>query len=236
MLTSIVPARGERALVCGQTGSGKTVAMCAIGEALGVDGRVVIIDTKIEPKYRSLPEARLIRDIDEAWSRETRHERRNGPATMIWRPPIELAQDPEALDHALSLLYQRYRGPIIIDELYPLHIGGRAGPGLTALLTRGRSRGITTVMGSQRPTWISRFCLTEAQHYWVYALVDRMDRKRLTEVIPEFPQDTIPPKYHFYFYSHARGDLQRPVMFSPIEPRREQVVDSEEESRGVRWF
>lgn len=212
-MDSLIPKRGERVLVAGQTGSGKTVAMAAIARALSQRGRVAVIDTKIEPKYRALPRARLVKHPRDFSSSESRFERRDGPAVMIWRPSPDVAQDPQALDDVLYSLYHRYAGNVVIDELYPFHTGGRAGPGLTALLTRGRSRGITTVMGSQRPTWISRFCVTEAQHYWCYRLVDRQDRKRLSEVIPEFPLEVLPEKYRFHYYHHS---LAAPILFSPI--------------------
>jgi hypothetical protein len=37
-----------------------------------------------------------------------------------------------------------------------------------ALLTRGRSRNITTITASQRPAFLSRFALTEANHFFVF--------------------------------------------------------------------
>lgn len=214
MITTLIPASGERVLVCGQTGSGKTVALARLAQALSEDERVAVIDTKIEPKYRGLPRARLVKDPKLFYEPESRDERRNGPGIYIWRPSPLLAQDPVELDDVLYQLYSRFRGPLVLDELYPFHAqGGRAGPGMTALLTRGRSRGISTIMGSQRPTWISRFCISESQHYWVYALVDRQDRRRLAEVIPNFPLEIPPPKHHFFYYHH---DIDEPILFKPL--------------------
>lgn len=191
--------------------------MTAIARALSEEGeRILVIDTKIEPRYRGLPRSRIIADVSQAWEPETRYESREGPTVYIWRPAIETVQDPEKLDEALLALYHRYRHVIVIDELYPLHTAGRAGPGLTALLTRGRSRGITTVMGSQRPAWVSRFCLSETQHYWIYPLVDKQDRRRLSEVVPDMPVESLIPRYHFLYYCNS-AEMEAPILFSPLK-------------------
>lgn len=233
---NLTPLSGERVLICGQTGSGKTVAMVVLAGQMGEGERVVVLDAKVEPRYRALPRSREIRKLSEAWAPEGKVERREGPAALIWRPDPLSAQDPAYLDSALYDLYQRFRGTIVIDELYPFHTGGRAGPGMTALLTRGRSRGLTTIMGSQRPTWISRFCLSESQHYWIYALVDRLDRQRVSGVIPNFPQDEPPPRYWFYYYSHL-ADLTGPVLFRPLRLKKNILaIDDEPLDNGVKWI
>lgn len=68
---------------------------------------------------------------------------------------------------------------------------GRAGSGLIALLTRGRSKGISVLMSTQRPAWLSRFCFTEAQKYYIYRLTDRRDSKVLGEYIRVFSKKVL---------------------------------------------
>lgn len=232
---NLLPERGERVLVCGQTGSGKTVAMATLAARLSAYERVAVLDSKIEPRYRRLPRSRLVRHASDFWAPETRAEKREGPSIAIWRPSPDVAQDPLALDGVLYDLYAHFSGTILIDELYPLHVSGKAGPGLTAILTRGRSRGITTIMGSQRPMWISRFCLSEAQHYWVYKLVDRSDRRRLSEVIPNYPVDLSLPRYYFYYYAHALND--DPLLFKPLPLSVAEAEETDEKTldTSLRW-
>lgn len=230
-MDSLIPRRGERALICGKTGSGKTVAMATLAGSLAEEARVAVIDCKIEPKYRALNRARLVRSPTNFFDRESRQEKREGPDILIWRPPPEVATDPAALDDALMNLYHRHRGAVFLDELYPFHRGTQAGPGLIALLTRGRSRGITTVMGSQRPKWVSRFCMSESEHYWMYRLADRDDRRRMGEVVPNLPDEN-PPKYHFRYYHQS---LEKPLLFRPLPYRVPRISDSEIE-QSLNWI
>lgn len=216
---SLVPKHGEHVIVCGQNGSGKTVAMHRLSLCMLALGPVVVIDTKDEPRYMKT-DAHSVRDIEHTLSRSRAQDKE--PRIAVWKPDIDTVGNPDELDAALDVLYKRLRnGTIVIDELYPFHAGGRAGRGLTALLTRGRSRGITLIMGSQRPTWISRFCFTEAKHYWIYKLIDRQDRRRLSEVIPEFDVNEILPRYYFRYYCSS-SDLQSPLLFSPLKISPEQ--------------
>ncbi|MCI0558350.1 MAG: type IV secretory system conjugative DNA transfer family protein [Nitrososphaera sp.] len=218
---SLIPKLGEHVIVCGQNGSGKTVAMHRLALSMLELGPVVVVDTKDEPRYMKT-HAKAVRAIEHTLSRSRARDK--DPKIKVWKPDIETVASPELLDESLNHLYRRLRrGTVVIDELYPFHSGGRAGPGLTALLTRGRSRGITVLMGSQRPAWVSRFVFTEAKHYWIYKLIDRQDRKRLAEVIPGFAIDEILPRFHFRYYCSS-SDFEAPLLFSPLKVGKEPPV------------
>lgn len=206
---NIIPARGERAFICGQTGSGKTqFAVWLLRHMPGT----IIYDTKEEKKFSTLPNSVRVTTIEAA--NEAIRDKHKNYDYVILRPPVEMTVDPDALDNLLAYHYQHMRGVgAYIDELFMFHNGGRVGPGLMSLLTRGRGRGITLTMSAQRPAWLSRFCLTESQRFYIFRLVDRADRKRLTEIIPDLSPDEQPAKFHFQYFDF---DIDAPLYFSPV--------------------
>lgn len=207
---SFLPQLGERALVVGQTGSGKSVFEKWLLEHHD-NSPIVIYDTKIEPKFDSLKASHIVSSVAQA------NEAIDDDTVdyVIFRPSISVSGDPQALDNLLLYHYHNWNNvSCFIDELYPFVNAGRAGEGLRALLTRGRSRAITTVMCSQRPKWVSLFAITEAQKYYIFRLVQRRDRQALEEVIPDFSDLPVPPKYHFYFFEHG---MEKAKLYKPID-------------------
>lgn len=180
----------------GQTGSGKT-AFCAWLLKRVPYAPIVIYDTKEEPKFDTLQPGRVVTTIDhmdEAYDDPTLDY-------IVMRPPVAVAAEPDALDAMLYHHYERYSDSVAyIDELLQFHKSGRAGKGLQGLLTRGRSRGITTIMATQRPAWISLFAISEAQKFYCFFLSHEDDKKRMGKVIRDFDKLPDPPKYGFYFY------------------------------------
>jgi hypothetical protein len=208
-IDNIIPDKGERAFICGQTGSGKTAfAVWLLSYMPGT----VIYDTKEEKKFNTLPNARRVSTIDDAISA---FKEKDPPDFVILRPSVSETLDPEFLDSLLTDHYNRLRGVgAYLDEAFMFHNGGRVGPGLMALLTRGRSRGITLTMAAQRPAWLSRFCLTESQRFYIFRLVDKADRIRLSEIIPGLDVKQNPEKYHFQYFDF---DMEMPEYFAPVK-------------------
>lgn len=206
---NLILSDGERGLIIGQTGSGKTAFAAWMLRRIP-RSPIVLYDTKDEQKFARLPNSRIVTTVKDAAEALD-----NGEIDyIIFRPSISILTSPEALDALLMQHYENWKGvDIYIDELYSFHNGGKAGDGLVALLTRGRSRGISTLMATQRPAWISRFCITEAQKLYVFKLVDKADKKRIGDVIPDFANMPDPPKHGFYFFES--GDEQ-PTRFGPV--------------------
>ena len=213
---SILLKSGERGIIIGQTGSGKTVG--AITHLRNSNlYPVIILDTKGEPAFDSIAledEEAVIFDSAEEFLK-TWHKR-NQPEYSIVRPTIEEMADPLELDAVLLRIYNMAKKCLIyIDEAYQWHVQGRAGSGLIALLTRGRSKGISVLMSTQRPAWLSRFCFTEAQKYYIYRLTDRRDSKVLGEYIPGFFEKSVAKKHHWYYYDNSR-DEDGIVYYNPV--------------------
>jgi ABC-type oligopeptide transport system ATPase subunit len=193
--SSPLPQEGERVITIGQTGSGKTTLNLQLLRLLPTSP-TIIYDTKEEPKFETLENSRVVtrdRDIYDALADES-------VDYVIYRPHKNLLAEPELLDSLLDRHYEDFKGTACyIDELYSFHRNGRAGRGLVALYTRGRSRGITTIASSQQPKWISKFSMSEAQLFYLFHLNIRDHRKTVSDSsgMPELPN---PPKYHFYVY------------------------------------
>lgn len=206
---SLIPKQGERAFIVGQTGSGKTQFACWLLERLK-QSPIVVYDTKGERMFETLPRSILVHDIgalEAALNNES-------VDYIIFRVPPFIVANNEDLDNLLWHHFQNYRGAdVYIDEVFSFSQNGRAGPGLVALLTQGRSHGFTTIMSAQRPAWLSRFVISEAQRYYAFRLVDKKDRARLGDVIPDFADLPSPPAFGYYYFEAGQ---EAPRLMAPI--------------------
>lgn len=215
----IIPNEGDRAFVGGPTGSGKSLVGKWLVRRIET-APAIIYDTKREPEFLTLPKARLVTE----WDRIDEAIEDGVTEYVIFRPDRYIATNPAKLDEFLMEHLERFpRIGAVLDEGYRFHNNGRAGPGLTSLMTEGRSNGITAIVMSQRPAWISLFVLTEAQHFYLFDLAHDDDKKRIGKVIPGYEDLPDPPEFHFYYYS--RKTKMPPVLMPPIaldkEPRQE---------------
>lgn len=218
--------RGERGLLIGQTGSGKT--QDGIYQLMQAEHfPVIVFDTKFEPAFDGLARgdefSEQVNDFDE-FVKMAERKKKDMPDYIIVRPSAAELADTESLDRYSQLVYSAF-GPCMAyyDELYQWHNAGKIGPGFIGLLTRGRSKGKTVLMATQRPAWVSRFCLTEAQKFYIHKVLDARDKKALASVVPDFDKLPDPPKYHFYFYTthSSRVSLMKPVpLTDPDEGNR----------------
>lgn len=209
----LLPEKGERTLSVGQTGSGKTAFNVWMLKRIP-SSPIVIYDTKDEPKFSSLPHSITVHsfaDVHEAIN--------NGEHDYVnFRTPIDLLESGAELDNFLFRHFTELPGiDAYIDEVSDFHSdGGRAFKGLRALLRKGRSRGITSLMSTQRPVFLSRFALTEAQQIYIFHLSHEDDRKSLDKVIPGFKDkpNTPPKSYRFWHYSVP---LDKLTLFNPVK-------------------
>lgn len=200
---SLIPQRGERAIVFGQAGSGKSIACAWMLHYMPLP--IVIYDTKVSPSLVScFPSADIVDGL-EKWNAKLKK-----PVTIL-RPSPEEISDPVFLDDVLWRLYLKKESmTIYVDEALDLHHNGRAGRGLVACVSRGREQGITLIAGTQRPAWVSLYLASEAQHYFVFKLRLKADRDRI-EQITGFKL----PKLEKHHFVHIDND-DDPVLYGPV--------------------
>lgn len=203
---------GQRGFLCGKTGSGKTEG--GMFQVINTElWPRIIFDTKIEDKFFSLPSGsetlEVIEGLDnfQLFAKESKKKMDEFPDYVLVRPTLHEYVEPEILDEYCRVVYENFGKCLFyIDEVANLHKNGRALPHLMNILCRGRSKGKTTLMGSQRPANISRSCLTEADKFYMYRLTDQRDKITLGNVVPDFEKSKTPPKWHFWFYDMADDD------------------------------
>lgn len=220
--------KGERGLLIGQTGSGKT--QNALFQLSNTPLFPVIIgDTKIEDAFFSLRDEENditmeVCNTFEEFFEISKRPRAKMPDYILVRPESWEVVDIDALDKYLQLMYRKFGQCFIyLDEVFNWHNGGRPLPGLMELLSRGRSKGKTLLMGNQRPSWISRSCFTESIKFYIHKLLDFRDKKTLDAVIPDFSSYNNPPKFHFWHFDVGSDDdlkLFSPVPETKIDPKK----------------
>lgn len=167
---------------------------------------VIIYDTKGDDGFLDVAQddeiLMVVTELDQ-FDKALRLPSKKRPDYLIVRPHASSLRDPVLLDEYLLRQYEK-AGPsyALIDEAYMFHNGGRCGDGLTALLTRGRSKKISTIVATQRPAWLSLFCLTEATRFYIYRVINKDDRKRLSQITPYNP-DLLLDKHRFWYYKQG---------------------------------
>lgn len=211
---SFIPEHGERALIVGMTGSGKTGLELWLLVRIPTSP-VVIYDTKIEPKFDKLPNSLVVETIPEmleAYKDITKDY-------IIVRPPVEMLGEPAQLDEYLWSQYLHMQNSVAaLDEGTTFH--SRTGipyKGLLSLMMRGRSKGITTIVCTQRPVGIARNILSEMSKAYIFHIQDKRNREVLDNVIPEFSKLPLPDKYQFYYWEIGMNTatLFRPIKLDP---------------------
>lgn len=214
-------SRSSRALAIGKTGSGKSTLALAMVDIL--PRPVLIIDTKWSKTIGDMAAKNGWEIVGEIPKRLE--------DVVVWRPEADLLSDPYAMDAELDrLVRNRAICSIYIDELYQLHSNGRAGPGIVGLWTRGREMGFTVLASTQRPAWVSQFCLTESDQYYIFTLTLRDDRKKLAECLgnPEIA-DSVLDKHWFYYVRQGEDA----VLCSPLPMNRPKPLTEDEKGNGM---
>lgn len=118
---------------------------------------------------------------------------------------------------------------MVIDETYYAHSMLRLEKLVNMLMTQGRSKRISMVMGMQRPVSVTRFALSEATHIMAFRIEGR-DAKIIADIAgDDFAQVALNvPRFHFAHH-HVKSrtvavgtaDRLERVLVSPHVSRRE---------------
>lgn len=214
--------KGEHVIIAGQTGSGKSVMLQELLRK-ATTAPVIVLDSKIDDGFLSLNVSHETLEIFSggiaAYRKYIKKPVRRLPDYLIIRPPVNEVTDPTVLDEYLQATYNLLRGGCVmaVDELYMIHDGGRAGNGLVSFLTRGRSANKSFYGATQRPRWVSRFCFSEATHYFIFKLMEKADRASLQHI--GYSKEKVLDNFHFFYYGvkENKQGYFKPIPFKNFE-------------------
>lgn len=238
MIDDLILKPGERGIIIGQTGSGKTrgaIWQLQMSELYPI----IIFDTKGEPAFLELPlyEEETIEVIDGLQNFAKKWRDNAWPDYTIVRPTaLEMSEPLGAMDEALNLICENpIPGLFYFDEMYQWHDNGKAGAGLIGMLTRGRSKGLTTLMSTQRPSWLSRFCFTESQRFYFYKLLDKRDQKILANFVPGAEELDFAQKFSWYYADNDAygGGVS---LKNPVPLLKKVLNDAEKDLRKIKFI
>jgi hypothetical protein len=151
---------GEHVTIIGDTGTGKSFLMSKLCQFREY---VVVYKTKPDPddnkKWRGFTKVRKAERLNDIRLNrillmpEYRYQAREG-----WL--------------ALELVWQHGGWTFVIDELLYAERLGLREP-IERLLTQGRSKDISMVVGMQRPAWTTRFAISQSTHVFTFQLEGR---------------------------------------------------------------
>ena len=180
-------APGEHAAIIGTTGTGKTYLTSRLVEWRNY---VAILRTKPDDVkfkgFKTVKEAKAL-------------ESPNRNSKLLITPTFKRQKVVAA--EVFDMVWQMGGWTIVIDELFYVHDVLGLKSFVDMLMTQGRSKRISVVVGMQRPVNVTRFALSEATHVFSFRLEGR-DRKTVKDITSEsFAEATgkVPP-FHFAHY------------------------------------
>lgn len=220
--------KGKRIAVIGKTGSGKTFLIKNLIFTSSIFP-IIIVDTKADTSFDEFLNFNYVEFTDNYY--DTIEKIQVYPI-VIYRPNPHELLNIELIDSVLQFIYDYVRCCIVvIDEAYSLHRGVSVTEGYFSLLTRGRSRDITVISGSQRPKLITRFILSECNEFYIFKLNDIEDRERLYDLIQHREIiEIVPEDYHFFYYNIDTDTLKY------LEPIRESETIKELFNKKLKKF
>lgn len=191
------PATSHRTLLLGSTGTGKSVrGFHVLANQPITQMPYIVFDYKNEELLNNIYHAKQIDFSDNP--RE--------PGVYILKAVV--TEDDLRIENFLKRVHARGKTGLFFDEgfMLPHKPPFRA---LNAIYTQGRSKHIPTITLSQRPTWLSRFAYSEADHIGYMRLNDRRDRKTIAEFTPDTAMwnlDIHPAPYHTKWYDVGQNE------------------------------
>lgn len=202
-----LPGLTHRTAILGRTGSGKTrQALWLLSMAPFDKQPYIVIDYKHE---RFFDRSDRIKEIG-------LKETPKSPGVYLLRPMPD-----DDIESFLWRIWEKENAGIYVDEGYGIDPRSAA---LQAVLTQGRSKHLPVIYLSQRPSWISRFVLSEADFFSCFPLNDKFDRQRIQALTPadRMNLNNRLPDYHSYWYDVGKDTV---FVMKPV-PDDEIILDT----------
>lgn len=167
----------------------------------------VILNFKNDEHIESIPYAQFIDWTHVPGKKETGIFVVTVLPSDVKRPKLGVLSNLEAY---LWKLWARENVGIFSDECFMI---GPNNDAFDACLTQGRSKRIPMINCTQRPSWISRYCFSEASYIQCFDLIDDRDIATVEMFLPVVWEDEAPLLPHqSWYYDIARRKL---VRFNP---------------------
>lgn len=191
-----------RGFVAGQTGTGKSLLCRYIIRDLP---NLVILDGKCgfdPPAGRSHVLCREPRELLDAG------KNRKSQPVILYRPAPEHL-NTKSWNHVFQWIFLRRNTEVYIDEAMTVvgHNYQDYPVWMRYCFQQGRSLGISILSGSQRPSGLPMFMLTESEQKWKFFLAYEADQERMAGYMGRavleprnFPQEQAHSERHSFFY------------------------------------
>lgn len=197
----------EHVFITGMTGCGKT--MLAEVYTAGM-GTVIKLDTKQEYDSKRKEGKEPWYGLTEGEDYEVCHSLEQVFASeaekIIYQIPWD-EQTEEIYDELFEWAFQNGDMRIWVDELMTVCPNPHSMPKwFKACLTAGRSRNCSILMCTQRPSGIPAVCIANSTHYFVFAMPQPQDRKKMVDVTGCMELDEKPDRYVFWYYRQGMDE------------------------------
>lgn len=202
-----LPGDSNRIVLIGQTGTGKTVAGLWHLSNQDLEKPWVILNFKNDEHIEAIPYIQWV-----GWD-FVPGKKDKGLFVINVLPSDVKRPKPGArsnLEVYLWRIWARENCGVFTDECFMV---GPNNDAFDACLTQGRSKRIPMINCTQRPSWISRYCFSEASYIQCFDLIDDRDIITVEGFLPIVWDEEKPlaPHQSFYF-DIARRKL---VRFNP---------------------
>ncbi len=178
----------ERVYIVGKTRSGKTFLARHLMRPVR---RLVVIDPKNALKGWGLEE----------WSPETVKTFEEGEDIQLRVGPEPVEDIVRYWNDIFWIIFEAGDCVVYIDEAYLLSEGQKYPQALMFIWTAGGERDIGAFSVSQRPRFIPKYLISEAEHFFVFRLLLEDDRKHVASFTHADMVNPIPreDKHGFYY-------------------------------------